>query len=257
MSETVLRFDHAQHQCTTCKAAQRLTYDDSSTAFMKFLEDARTFVIEHQKHGEVIVTRFDREYTLVPSDSVVIVRQETARRNGIPNESGTHAQIDRECATTWSAEDGTTFSHTDCKLVAFNHHWSVYRINGEPKAIRLDIISRYRESAERASEWIYKPIDETMGPCEVDCPLELLDMVPDPGGYATEWRAKVREHHARRASTKGLRVGDFFTCGMYDGVELQVLRFQGKTPVYLSPKDNRLYTMPRTRITSIRKASFA
>lgn len=80
MSETITRFDHAQHQCTTCKSARNFTYDDSSAAFLKFIEDARAFVTEHQQHGEVIVTRFDREYTLVPSDTVVIVRQETARR---------------------------------------------------------------------------------------------------------------------------------------------------------------------------------
>lgn len=46
--------------------------------------------------------------------------------------------------------------------------------------------------------WGYKDMDESAGPYYFNCPLSYLDMVPDPGGYATEWRAKVREHWAKR-----------------------------------------------------------
>lgn len=46
--------------------------------------------------------------------------------------------------------------------------------------------------------WGYKPMDESCGPVEVSCPLKYLDMVPDPGSYATEWRKNVREWHARK-----------------------------------------------------------
>jgi hypothetical protein len=45
--------------------------------------------------------------------------------------------------------------------------------------------------------WGYKPMDESMGPCEVNCPLGYLEMVPDPGGFATEWRKNVGQYHAR------------------------------------------------------------
>ena len=44
----------------------------------------------------------------------------------------------------------------------------------------------------------YKPMDESMGPCEVGCPLKFLDMVPDPGGFATGWRERVRTHHVEK-----------------------------------------------------------
>jgi hypothetical protein len=172
---------------------------------------------------------------------------------GIPGETGTHEQIDRELMTCWET-NGVTREHTDCRLVGFRNHYSVYREDGKPVEIQLAVISRYRESQERDAEWVYKPMSETMGPCEVDCPLDLLDMVPCPDSeYAREWRANVRAYHARRASTRNLKAGDYFTTAMYEGQELQVLRFQGRTPVYLSPKDNRLYTMPRTRITSVRR----
>ena len=39
--------------------------------------------------------------------------------------------------------------------------------------------------------WGYKDVSEDMGPYETSCPASYLDLVPDPGGYATEWRARV------------------------------------------------------------------
>lgn len=55
--------------------------------------------------------------------------------------------------------------------------------------------------------WGSKDMDESCGPCEVSCPLAYLDMVPDPGGYATAWRGRVRAHHAKAATFNGLKVG--------------------------------------------------
>ena len=40
--------------------------------------------------------------------------------------------------------------------------------------------------------WALKRMDESVGPYAYDCPLEYLDEVPSPGGYADEWRARVR-----------------------------------------------------------------
>ena len=59
--------------------------------------------------------------------------------------------------------------------------------------------------------WGSKDMCETMGPCEKSCPVKFFDMVPDPGGYATEWRAKVKEAAAKMAAQKaklsGIKVG--------------------------------------------------
>lgn len=61
-------------------------------------------------------------------------------------------------------------------------------------------------------EWSYKDMDESMGPNDVSCPLGYLDMVPDPGGYATAWRQRVRAAANAKADqrklTKTLKVGD-------------------------------------------------
>lgn len=45
----------------------------------------------------------------------------------------------------------------------------------------------------------YKDISESMGPAYYDCPLALLDLVPEAEGeYAKEWRESVRAHHAKK-----------------------------------------------------------
>lgn len=54
--------------------------------------------------------------------------------------------------------------------------------------------------------WGYKPMEESMGPCELTCPPVFFTLVADPGGYATEWRKRVLEDHARR--NLKLSVGD-------------------------------------------------
>lgn len=59
--------------------------------------------------------------------------------------------------------------------------------------------------AERGYGWGSKDMDESAGPCEVSCPLYMLDMVPCPGGYATKWREKVRAYHAAKAENARMR----------------------------------------------------
>jgi hypothetical protein len=70
--------------------------------------------------------------------------------------------------------------------------------------------------------WGYKDMEETMGPCEISCPLGYLDMVPEPQCtadcpkdghghvWARNWRG--RAYHAERAAQRqaaaGLKVGD-------------------------------------------------
>lgn len=53
------------------------------------------------------------------------------------------------------------------------------------------------------NEWMYKPMDETVGPVYYDCPLSLLELTSDGpkddmGEYAIAWRAHVRDYHQKR-----------------------------------------------------------
>jgi len=95
--------------------------------------------------------------------------------------------------------------------------WTVQE-SGEPGNVRR-FVGCYllRRTKHEAG---YKPMDESMGPVDVSCPLSFLDMVPDPGGYATEWRAKVRAYHAR--VNRKLRVGDVVKLRSRDVPEVTV-----------------------------------
>ena len=68
--------------------------------------------------------------------------------------------------------------------------------------------------------WGYKDMEETMGPCEVSCPLGYLDMVPEPkcaadcpkDGHGHEWarlwRQRVRAYHAAKKVTRDQKAGE-------------------------------------------------
>jgi hypothetical protein len=78
-----------------------------------------------------------------------------------------------------------------------NNHWYLCKHKSTDKVwIGLDLMKGSR--ADRC--WGYKDIDESMGPCEVNCPLSFLDKASEPEGYAIEWRQKVREYHAKKAA---------------------------------------------------------
>ena len=112
-------------------------------------------------------------------------------------------------------EPGEAFSakvRTIAKAVRGNTLWSVieYVEDGGtyPKGTRAIICFLLESDTKRGHGWGYKDMDESMGPCDISCPVRFLDMVPDPGGYATEWRAKVRAEAERKARLKGsLAVG--------------------------------------------------
>lgn len=54
--------------------------------------------------------------------------------------------------------------------------------------------------------WAVKIVDESCGPCDVSCPMALIDGLPDPVGYAAEWRERVRAYHATKAPP--IKAGD-------------------------------------------------
>jgi hypothetical protein len=51
----------------------------------------------------------------------------------------------------------------------------------------------------------YKAMDETVGPCEKECPERILDLLtPTDSEWANEWRAACRENLARRKAAPKL-----------------------------------------------------
>jgi len=93
--------------------------------------------------------------------------------------------------------------------------WAVFRPTWEGRNSDEPFICLFLlEDGGRRDGWGYKDVTESMGPCEYDCPLDLLDLAPPPKGglaeeWAARWRQKVREYHAARC--RKYTVGDRVT----------------------------------------------
>lgn len=105
---------------------------------------------------------------------------------------------------------------------------------------------------EEGGYWMYKPISEDMGPCEVSCPLSYLDMVPeipmdkDPHLCAFEWRLKVRQWNAQHSPKwkvgQALRNWDG---GIYYVKQLRPFR------VTRTPGSNYVYSAKKSQFTAV------
>ena len=102
----------------------------------------------------------------------------------------TKAMRGRISGTLYSVWEHRLIRRSD-ELVAFSHRF-----------IRIDVIKYHKPKADEGGGWGYHPMTESAGPVEVSCPLKYLNMVPDPGGYATGWRERVRKWHAKRKKYK-------------------------------------------------------
>ena len=102
----------------------------------------------------------------------------------------TKADIVQELITPWTDSQGQAHRVLASRLVGHTL-WSVWEHQGQ----RLILCCLLERSPDG---WGYKDMDETMGPCYYDCPLQFLDLAsppPTPGYYSPEWREKVRAYH--------------------------------------------------------------
>lgn len=125
---------------------------------------------------------------------------------------GREAHIKRLTSASHFSPDYEPLEHR----VVGNNVWQLvlYKPTGR-KMICLDLIAK-----ERGGGWGYKGLSEDMGPCEVNCPLSLLNKAsPVTEGYAVEWREKVRAYHAKRSSKATPKPGMVVT---YGGLEYRL-----------------------------------
>lgn len=125
---------------------------------------------------------------------------------------GREAHIKRLTSASHFSPDYEPLEHR----VVGNNVWQLvlYKPTGR-KMICLDLIAK-----ERGGGWGYKGLSEDMGPCEVNCPLSLLNKAsPVTEGYAVEWREKVRAYHAKRSSKAAPKPGMVVT---YGGLEYRL-----------------------------------
>jgi hypothetical protein len=77
-----------------------------------------------------------------------------------------------------------------------NHHWYLCR----NRLTGLVYIGLDKMTGGIKDGWGYKDMDESVGPCEVDCPLSYLAQASQATGYAIEWRFNVQDFHAKKSA---------------------------------------------------------
>jgi len=118
-------------------------------------------------------------------------RADLVRHLRRPERFGDRMQLIRACAT------GSHHWYLIREL-ATGHHW-----------IGLDLMQ-----SGRGDGWGYKDLDETAGPCDVDCPLGYLDAPhAEPIGFAAQWRERVRAYHAARQAKPAPVAGAWVSYG--------------------------------------------
>jgi hypothetical protein len=80
----------------------------------------------------------------------------------------------------------------------------------------------------------YKDMDETMGPCECECPARILDLLtPTASEWANTWRASCRAHADKMAAKPRVKTGDLVRFAtpirFTSGVELDTFRFEKRS----------------------------
>ena len=93
-------------------------------------------------------------------------------------------------------------------------------------------------------------LDESMGPCEADCPARILDLLtPTDKEYAREWRAHCRANLERRARklSDGDRIRLPEPMKFTDGAEIQefVVAKRGRRVLLRDPQRGGLYRISR------------
>lgn len=81
--------------------------------------------------------------------------------------------------------------------------------DADREVIAVVCLVRYNPRDAEGYVFGYKDMDETMGPCESECPAAILDLLtPTTKEYALAWRARCRSMLAKRAAATKLRDGD-------------------------------------------------
>lgn len=122
--------------------------------------------------------------------------------------------------------------------------------DGKPgEVVAVVCLVRWNPRAKDGYVFGYKDMDETMGPCEADCPQRILDMLtPTDNVHALEWRERCRANLARRA--RGLGDGDRIRLPepvtFSDGRSLQefIVSRRGRLLLLRDPLTGGLYRIP-------------
>ena len=182
--------------------------------------------------------------------------------------SGPRAYLDDQFTYTREGHRSTVLRSA---LVGMRTYYAAVEHTG-PDAERVVFAAvclvRYNPRDREGYVFGYKDMDETMGPCESDCPPAILDMLtPTNSTYAVEWRARCRANAARRKAQSAkpkpkpgqiivfdppLRFSDGRTLDRFEVLEN---RRSGRTMIYRDPVAGGLYRIPNVKARDYRLMS--
>jgi hypothetical protein len=147
-------------------------------------------------------------------------------------------------------------------LVAYGHRYYAAVTKEGKTSIFVALIN-----GDKRNGFGYKDMAESMGPCDVDCPLSVLDAAspieelygPVTGDgsakWATDWRAKVRAYHAKRAEgrarAKALAPGDLVWVTGARGNPFTISSVNPKRVLATSPDYDGVVRLPKARIERV------
>jgi hypothetical protein len=74
----------------------------------------------------------------------------------------------------------------------------VEKASGQRSVVAVICLVHYNPRSKDGHVFGYKDMDETMGPCELDCPAAILDLLtPTDSTWANEWRQSCRARWAK------------------------------------------------------------
>lgn len=167
------------------------------------------------------------------------------------------AYLDDQFTFTRPADDGTTRGlevlASACRGNRVYYAAVQHIVDGKPGDIFAVVcLVKWNPRDKEGMVFGYKDMDETMGPHESECPVQILDLLtPTTRPYAVEWRARCRANLARKA--RPLRDGDrilfdepmTFTDG-YTAQEFIVVKV-GRKLRLRAPERGGLYRMSRLK----------
>lgn len=107
----------------------------------------------------------------------------------------------------WSGESPNQYRVLDSAVVKFVHYAAIERIEKATsnRVVFATVILTKSFKADRyGHNFCWKDMDESMGPCEDNCPERILNLLTETDSeYAREWRQRCRaKAEARKAMPK-------------------------------------------------------
>ena len=120
--------------------------------------------------------------------------------------SGPRQYLDDQFTYARETVQATLLKSSLVKMRTYYAAVELLRPGRDREVVALVCLVRYNPCDREGYVFGYKDMDETMGPCEAECPIAILDLLTPTGNeHAVAWRARCRAAAARRIERRRRR----------------------------------------------------